>query len=170
MNSFVVAGVYLLGILQSLQMWLSQSEARTGAICFIMNSDLDAAAMSVVQIETSRSATAWATGCVWVAHLWPELLCPARHSIHLKPITSLLLWSPFRKWQWSLWWRQRESRTGPEVWSSLRLSLAAPYTLSPTLLLSQLAAAAAIDIIAVLTTERWKVLTDDFSVWRNEIY
>lgn len=46
--------------------------------------------MSAVQIETSCSLTAWATGCVWIAYLWPGLLCPAWHLIHLKPITSLL--------------------------------------------------------------------------------
>lgn len=30
------------------------------------------------------------TGCVWTAHLWPELFCPAWHLIYLKPITRLL--------------------------------------------------------------------------------
>lgn len=117
---------------------------------FKCDSNQKRAAMSVVQIETSCWATAWATGCVWTAHLWPERLCPAWHLIHLKPITRLLLWSPSRKWQWSLWWREPESRTSPQLWSSVCLSLAA-LTL---LLLSQLVAAAAIDIITVLATER----------------
>lgn len=53
----------------------------------------------------------------------------------------------------------------------LRLSVAALYfnSFSPTLLLSQLVPAEAIDIITVLATEERKVLTDAFLLWRNEI-
>lgn len=43
------------------------------------------------------------------------------------------------------------------------------YTFSPALLLSQLAAAAANDIITVLATEGRKVLTDEFPLWLYEI-
>ena len=41
------------------------------------------------------------------------------------------------------------------------------HSFSAALLLSQLVPAVAIDIITVLATERQKVLTDEFLLWRN---
>lgn len=99
------------------------------------------------------------TGCVWTAHLWPELLCPAWHLIYLKPITRLLPRSPPWKWQCHMWWREPESRAGPQPWFSVCLSVcgsAVLHSFSPTSLLSQLVPAEAIDIITVLATEERK--------------
>lgn len=120
----MVTGESLLGTLQSLLMWGRSEDWSNVFYNEQWVESMLRAAMSVVQIETSRSATAWATGCVWTAHLWPELLCPAWHLIHLKPITRLLLWSPSRKWQWSSWQREEDSRTSPQLWSSPCVSLA----------------------------------------------
>lgn len=54
------------------------------------------AAISADQIETSRTAVAWPTGCVWTAHPWPELLRPAWRSNPLKAnyktITMTAFW------------------------------------------------------------------------------
>lgn len=51
--------------------------------------------------------------------------------------------------------------------SALPLSISSVlHSFSPALLLSQLAAAVAIDIITVLATERRKVLTDEFGEMR----
>ena len=51
--------------------------------------------------------------------------------------------------------------------SALPLSISSvPRSFSPVLLLSQLVAAAVIDIITVLATERQKVLTDEFGEMR----
>lgn len=113
------------------------------------------AAVSVIQIKTSHPVSPGATGCVWTTQPWPELRCPAWHSIHLKPITWLLLWSPSRKWQWSLWWRGRASAlflSLPQPSSSGLHSLSFPLTW----LFCPLVAVVLIGVITVLATQGWK--------------
>lgn len=60
-------------------------------------------------------------------------------------------------------------REQDKLWFSLSVS-SSPALNSPSAasLLSKLVAAEAIDIITVLATGRWKVLTDEFLLWKNE--
>lgn len=89
---FVAAGVCLLAFLhQVVKRGLGQSEARTGAVCFVMNSDCSAAASSHV-CRPDWDLT--------LSHTLPNRLCldrnsmacPAQNLIYLKLITRLLPW------------------------------------------------------------------------------
>lgn len=116
------------------------------------------AAMSVVQIETSRSATAWATGCVWTAHLWPALHCtvPALNPLKANYTTITVITSPTMTMEQPVVDGARE-----------RGMPSALHSFSAALLFSQLVPAVAIDIITVVATERQRVSTDEFLLWRN---
>lgn len=93
------------------------------------------------------------------------LVCLALNPLKSNYKTITVITFP-KKWQWSLWWREPERRTCPQLCLS---SSSVLHSFSPALLLSQLVAAAAVDIITVWATERRRVLTHEFLLWLNEI-
>lgn len=142
-------------------MGLSQSAVRSRAMCLTMNWALLWAAMSAGQIETSGSANRLCLDCTSLAKAALSCLALNLLTTNYKTITVVA----FPKMTPVVVGASEQGTTSLSVCSSSVL-----HSFSPTLLLSQLAEAEAVDKITVLATEEQKVLTDEFLLWSNEIW